>query len=195
MAKTRLLTSDREAIERAVIKHKFEPLEQAAAVTEGALAVEAYQRGYGVHVPYLAKAPKGAFLEANNFRLNVGGRVFRLQFSPERSISYRFFYKHKGDWTDLLELDVTDELGQRIIAHAENKDQLVKDKTALTKVVSSTLAQFRTFDDLLTGWPEAESFIKARWQTRPDYKANVPAVVIKDLSAQLDLPPETQKAA
>ncbi len=191
MAKTRLTKADREAIRDAVIEHKFAPLDAANAAEEAALAVKARIKAYGSYLPTIEAAPAGAYAEQSVAPVNVGGKRISLYFDG----AARLFAKSFGYGNFLLSLSEDDAFGKAILDHAERKKTLRADRSKLEDIVNGTLSAFNTFDDLLAGWPEAESFITARWRERPDYSANVPAVAIRDLSAALDLPPDVAEAA
>lgn len=195
MAKTRILVSDRDAIRDAVLAHKFEPIIKGLEAVEFALAEEARKRAYGTFLKVMDAAPEGAFPTGDSAQVNIGGRRIRLRFGADGKVRKRLFHNHTRFGETIIARPQDDDLGARIVANAEALEQAQTDRNGLYRTVTGTLEQFRTFDDLLLAWPEAEAFIKARWQSRPDYTANVPAVVIKDLSALLDLPPELQEAA
>lgn len=191
MAKTRLTNADRDNIREAVIHHKFAPIEANLLAEEHALAIKARIKAYGDFLAVMEGAPKGAFVEESQVRVNVGGRKIYLNFGGE----VRVFAKDGRYDGYLLSAPETDALGAKILDHAIREEQSKQDKNKLRANVKGTLAAFTTFDDLLAGWPEADKFITARWRTRPDYSANVPAVAIRDLSTALDLPPEVEEAA
>ena len=88
----------------------------------------------------------------------VGGKRINLYFDG----SARLFAKSFGYGNFLLSLSEDDAFGKAILDHAERKKTLQADRSKLEDIVNGTLSAFNTFDDLLTGWPEAESFITAR---------------------------------
>jgi hypothetical protein len=188
MPKTRLLIADREAIRDAIIDHKFTPLQEALAVEEAALADEARRIAYGPYLRTVEKAPEGAFGLRSDVRVNVGGKRIQLAFAPDYSATRRVFSAHRNE--DILAVPDGDAFGARVLDYAERKEVARKQRGDLYRSTFATLAAFRTFEDLLVAWPEAASFVRPRLESRPEYEANVPAVVLADLTAALDLPPE-----
>ncbi len=185
MSKTRLLASDREAIRNAVVAHKFDPLFAALADEEKAIGALVYERLYDKPTrTAMKRLPAGAFPTKCGVSVNCAGQRHHVDLPASAPILYKHYYG------ETLALPAGDTLCERIKERAAREETIKSDRAHAKKVTDATLAQFRTFDDLAVAWPEADTFIKARWQTRPDYTANVPAVVLKDLSAALDLPPE-----
>lgn len=196
MAKTRLTNADRDVIRVGIIDHKFLPIEAALLAEENALAVQARIKAYGEYLPTIEAAPAGAFPEERSVRLNIGGRKIALRFGDGYRVAARVFDKHTAGYDRyLLSLTDTDAFAKKALSWAERAEAAKAERRKLVDSVSGTLSAFRSFDDLLKGWPEADKFITARWRTRPEYSANVPAVAIQDLSAALDLPPEIAEAA
>lgn len=185
MTKTRLLASDREAIRNAVVAHKFNPIFAALADEEKAIGAMLYERLYDKAIrAAMKRLPKGALPTKCGVSVNCAGQRHHVDLPESEPIFYKHYYG------ETIALPAGDALCERIKDRASREEAAKSDRSHAKKVTDATLAQFRTFEDLAVAWPEADSFIKARWQTRPDYTANVPAVVLKDLSVALDLPPD-----
>lgn len=191
MAKTRLRNDDRDAIRSAIIDNKFRPIEAGLAAEANALAIKARARGYGEFVNAMDAAPIGAFPSRSNVIVNVDGKKVSLKTAA----AVRCFYEHLYGSEVVLTLKDTDKLGVEIMAYATRAEAVKAEKETLREQVRGTLAAFSTFDDLQREWPEADAFITARWRTRPDYTANVPAIQISALTTALDLPPDVAEAA
>lgn len=188
MAKTRLTNDDRDAIRSAVIDRKFDPLFAALKAKESAVVIKARARAYGKYTAEIDAAPTGAFATESNHSFVVAGRRYQLRSEKPLRV---FFKDTRGYMEAMISLPAGDKLGDEIESVAHEREELKNTRDHLRSTIRATLSAFRTFDDLILAWPEAEPFIKARWQTRPEWKANVPAVEIKSLSHALDLPPET----
>ncbi|HYC66679.1 Nmad5 family putative nucleotide modification protein [Brevundimonas sp.] len=186
--KTRLTNADREAIRAALIDHKFKPIFADLDREENALAIKVRARAYGDFLSVIDNAPEGAFPSTGKVTVAVGGKSYGVTFSG----AARVFYQHDRGWSSrILEMKSGDKLGEQIEDHANRLETAKDERNHLRRTLDATLKEFRTFDDLLAGWPEAEAFITERWRSRPEYAANVPAVAIKTLTESLDLPPET----
>jgi len=186
--KTRLTNADRDAIRAALIAHKFTPIFADLDREENALAIKVRARAYGDFLAVIDNAPEGAFPSTGKINVAVGGQSYGITFSG----AARVFYRHDRGWSSrILEMNAGDKLGEKIVDHANRAETTKAERSHLIDTVNATLREFRSFDDLLVGWPEAEAFITDRWRSRPDYTANVPAVALKTLTASLDLPPET----
>jgi hypothetical protein len=188
MPKTRLLIADREAIRDAIIAHKFEPIEAGLGAEEYALADEARRIAYGPYIKTIEAAPAGAFPESANVHVNVGGKSILLKFGESWRVQRRVFAKHDSGY--IVAVPEDDAYGARVVGWAERRDQAKASRADLRRSIAGTLAAFRSFEDLLIAWPEAATFIRPRLESRPEYEANVPAVVLADLTTALDLPPE-----
>jgi hypothetical protein len=188
MPKTRLLVADREAIRDAIIAHKFEPILSAQADDEAALAEEARRTAYGAFLRTVERAPEGAFPVRSAVEVNAGGKRIQLSFSADHMALRRVYSAHTHGF--ILAVAEDDEYAARVLAHAERKGETRKQRADLYRSTFATLTAFRTFEDLLIAWPEAATFIRPRLESRPEYEANVPAVVLADLTTALDLPPE-----
>lgn len=191
MAKTRLRNDDREAIRNAIISHKFKPLEAALAAEANALAIKVRAKAYGPFAKTIDSAPEGAFPTKRTFHVNVGGKKIGVEADGQM----RCFHAHYYGSDPLLAVTDADPLGAAVMDWATRKEALTAERDTLREQVRGTLAAFNTFDDLQRDWPEADRFIVARWQTRPEYAANVPAVQIASLTVALDLPPDEQAEA
>lgn len=204
MAKTRLNSSDRETLTEQIVGHKFNRLQLLREQEEFDLAKEAYAKAYpATLVAKMGAMPKGSFPTDTDICVSVSGKRFDLNFSPTRwghpyaweaaakpadAEQRPFLYKHYQD-VALAILD-GDDFGDRAVANQEQEESLQKERQDMLIRVRATLDNFRYFDDLLTAFPEAESFIMKRWRERPEGGSpGVPAVVIKDLARALDLPP------
>lgn len=195
-AKNALLASDRASILKAILAHKFDPLFAAASAAEGKLAVEARKIAYGGYVRKIDAAPEGAFCEARSVEVTSQGRRFSLGFGGQEGsrVTKRVFYQHRG-YEPIISVLAGDEFGDRVAAHAEALEAIRKERRDLEKTVTGTLARYRTFEALLSAWPDAAKFVTERLVARGAYVASVPAVAFEDLSAKLDLPPEMAVAA
>lgn len=192
MTKTRLTNADRDAIRYAMLGHKFDPVFAQLKRDGAALAIKARALAYGDYAVTIDAAPDGAFPVAGAIHVNVGGQKHSLEFEGDA----RVFYKHDRGWTGCaLTLVASAALGKAIVDRARAAETAKEEKQHLNNILRATLAEFRSFDDLIAAWPEAETFIKDRWRTRPEWKANVPAVALKTLTDKLDLPPDVAEAA
>lgn len=193
MAKTPLNQADRDVIRNQIIGRKFTPLRDKQVVDENKLAMEVWTLAYKAYLPVMAKLPRGAFKMSKTISTNVGGRSYYLNADQE----VQLMYEDANNWNGkrLATFEATSPMGEKISAFAQSKIDLERQQQDADRKVAASLKAFRSFDDLLKAWPEAEKFIKARWATRPDYNANVPMVVLKDLSKELGLPPEEEKEA
>jgi hypothetical protein len=191
MAKTRLRNDDRDAIQNAIIEQKFGPIEASLKSEGEALALKVRARAYGDFVRVIDGAPAGAFPREHGLSVVVDGKRVALPTSGPLLV----FYTHRNAYNEMLSVSDADPMGARIMDWAERKEKARSERRKLASQVAGTLAAFRTFDDLQRGWPEADAFITARWRTRPEYAANVPAVQISALTAALDLPPGEQSEA
>lgn len=188
MTKTRMTKYDRHAIRQAILEHKFIPVEAALLAEENALAIQARAKAYGDYLKVIDAAPAGAFAEEDDANLNVGGSRIRLRFGADYKITARVFSAHARD--TMLALRDSDPLAVKIMGWAHRAEEARRARGDLQAKLTGTLGAFRTFDDLLAGWPEASTFITERWRISGEYVASVPAVTLQELSAALDLPPE-----
>lgn len=186
MPKTRLINDDRDAITRAIIAHKFDPVFAALDAEAAALAIEARHIAYGDFLRVMDKAPKGAFHTAGSMRVAVGGKRVSLSFGL--LVAHRVFADH--EYGDALALPDSDPFGARVMAHAEARKTAAAEKEALSRTTRAMLGNFTTFDDLVEAWPEAQRFVTEQWRARGTYVASVPMIAIASLTAALDLPPE-----
>lgn len=194
MAKTRLFKDDREAIRAALVGHKYDPIFAAREREEFALAAEVWDHIYAAHKAAMAKLPAGALPESDHITVRAYGKYVTLHFGrgdflkrPKR----RLFDAHKRVW----EAPACD-LAERVERWAQAGEDLKKERNEMGVKLDAALASFRTFDDLLAAWPDAERFITKRWRERPEYASSqLPAPVLTDLSKALDLPPDVKEAA
>lgn len=194
MAKTRLTKYDRQAIRTDIIAHRFDPQERALLAEENALAIQVRAKLYGDYLATIEAAPEGAFCMDSSFTVNVGGKRIRLAFGADYKTQVRLFAVH-CKYDPVMSVPDSDKFGAKIADWAQRKEATRTAREKLSGEVLGTLNSFNSFDDLQAGWPEADRFIVARWQTRPEYSANVPAIALRDLSAALDLPPDEVAAA
>ncbi len=191
--KIRLYKADREVIAADLTAHKFDPIEAALAAQEYLLADEVYKRAYSeADRRWIDNSPKGALPTKGRLKVNAAGCRHVLRFGANPDAPRAIFEKHEYSYT--LSLEAGDDLGERINAHAMACKEATTERDTTLHQVEATLAKFSTFDALLDAWPEAETFIKARMTNRPGL-VSVPAVILTDLTAKLDLPPEDQAAA
>ena len=215
MAETRLNKADREAIATAIIEYKYNPQIAANRAAETKLAGEVYDRIYTANLQRKMKAlPVDAFPETDDLMVAVNGQKFVLDIVPdgydelgrnvavdiEKRALVRVLYKHRKTTSynrqPALHLMDDDALGAAIVEWRADRDRLKTEPGLMLRKLEATLAQFLYFDDLIAQSPEAEAFILKRWRERPEGGSpGVPAVVIKDLARELDLPPEVQGEA
>lgn len=215
MAKTRLNNDDRAVIAKAIIAHKFDPLIAANRQQEYSLAEAVYARLYTPDLRKKMKAlPDDAFKQVVDIVVAVNGQKGPLRFGPDSyddlgaHPAYKFrderktkpvLYKHAARGYDALPslmLMDNDELGAAIVQWRREREDLKKSPAEMSKKLGATLDSYRYFDDLVTAFPQAETFILKRWRERPDGGSpGVPALAIKDLARELDLPPDVKVAA
>lgn len=196
MPKTRLYKADREAICRAIIEHKFSPIEAALLVEENALANEAREIAYDKHLKVIETLPNGAFPTKISVRVTVEGEHYALYFGgriggPD-AVRRRVFEAH--EYSPILQMTDDAPFGARVKDWAQRGVGTKAERELLTRRTDATLSRFSTFDALIEAWPEANKFIAERWRTRPAYVAALPAVVMSELSSALDLPPDDDES-
>jgi hypothetical protein len=213
MAKTRLNNDDRAAIAVAIVDYKYAPLIALNRALEYELASLVYDRIYSADVRRkMAALPAGAFKEVDDITVAVNGQKYKLDFSADNydvlgsnpagrdddRLLKPVLYKHADrSYSSLPALLLTDEdsLGARIVAWSQEREELRQAPATARSKLDAALASYRYFDDLVTSFPEAERFILTRWRERPEGGSpGVPAVVLKDLARELDLPPEAEAA-
>lgn len=197
MAKTRLFKADRQAICRAIIEHKFSPIEAALLVEENALAAEARVVAYGKHLKVIEDLPNGALPTSSSVSVTVDGGRHTLYFGAHGygsdKIYCRVFDAH--EYNPILSLLGDDPFGARVKDWALRVKAVSEERTLLDRRTYATLDRFTTFDALIEAWPEANKFITECWRARPGYVAALPAVVMSELSSALDLPPDDEAEA
>ena len=194
MAKTRLLNADREAIEAAILAHRFDPSDAAYLAEENALAIKVRAKVYGDYLPVMEAAPAGAFPESNAIRVNVDGRRIRLNFGDSYRTVARIWSKHR-DSSEILSGPSSNPILGKVLDWANRLEATKRERADLKYSLRATLASFTTFEGLIEGWPEAASFANAQWKARGSFVPNLPAVKLQELSAALDLPPDVAEAA
>src|SRR5581483_4114736 len=142
MPKTRLYNPDRDAITRAILAHRFDPVFANLDQAGNRLADEVRRRAYGAFLKTMESAPKGAFATTSAIRVNVAGKKIGLSFGPKAE--ERIFYAHQ--YGELLSLPDTDDLGQRVLANAEAKEAAKKERDTLKQTTRAMLENFTTFD-------------------------------------------------
>lgn len=189
MTKTRMTNMDRQAIASAITAHKFDPLEKEAKDKRFELAEKVYDRVYSkADKEWMAAAPKGGLVMSSTFSIRVAGQWHQVEFKEAKPI----FAAHSGyGRDDYYHFSAGDELGEAVVAAASRT--LREERNDAYNRVVAALSAFRNFEDVLTGWPEAESFVKAQMQTKAVMVPGLPAIKIADLNAALGLPPETKK--
>lgn len=214
MAKTRLNKGDRDNIAAAIIEYKYKPDIAANRAQEYALAKAVYERVYTADVrKKMAALPDGAFPKEDDLTAAVNGQKFELHFSARRhdelgsnaavafgdkSKYLPVLYKHHSGYSTPPMLSIMDDdpLGASIVEWRRERDRLKEEPGRMRQKLDATLSQFLYFDDLVSQFPEAEKFILKRWRERPEGGSpGVPAVVIKDLARELDLPPDVEDEA
>lgn len=187
MAKTRMTQMDRYAIANAITAHKFIPLEKEAEAKRFELAEKVYDHIYSkADKEWMASAPKGALELRNYLNIRVAGQWHQVEFKTGKPI----FHKH-ADYDRYYSFSAGDELGEAVAAAAK-RTLREECKDAYNKVVAA-LSAFRNFEDVLAGWPEVETFVKAQMQAKAVMVPGLPAIKLADLNAALGLPPETKK--
>lgn len=214
MAKTRLNRADRDVIAEAIIAHKYGPEIAANRLKEYELARKVYDRAYSAKLQkQMAALPDGAFATSDHLMVAVNGQKFQLEVCADTSDDLgvidqkldrakrpliQVLNKHRGVGycaEPMLSVLDDDPLGADVVAWRQERDRLMKEPADRRAQLDAALAQFIYFDDLQAQFPEAEAFVVKRWQERPaGGPAGVPAVPIKDLARQLDLPPHTLAA-
>lgn len=193
MPKTRLTHDDRQAIREAIIAHKYKPIDAAHAATEAALAEELRVKLCGDYLKTMEKAPKGAFPTTNSLVVEIDGKRRHLSFGgkyPDQ-VYHRVFSEHYSTGTAWKTRAEGEPLALKIVAWMDAVEATKSERSNLISITRATLDGFRTFDDLLDGWPDASRFITEVWRRRGAYlPPQLPAVVLADLSAKLDLPPD-----
>lgn len=192
MPKTRLYKADRDAICRAIIEHKFSPIEAALLVEENALANEAREIAYDKHLKAIEALPNGAFPTKMSVNVTVEGQRYALYFGGHawgpNAVQRRVFEAH--NYSPILQLTDDDPFGARVKDWAQRGVATKAERELLDRRTGATLSRFSTFDALIEAWPEANKFITERCRQRPTYVAGLPAVVMSELSSALDLPPD-----
>lgn len=217
MAKTRLNKADREHIAKAIIDYKYQPQIALNRAHEYQLAKLVYERVYTADIrKKMSALPEGAFPETDTLLAAVNGQKFKLEVCADCSdelgvnLGYdisredrplvRVMYKHNDaqryNASPMLSITDEDALGAELVEWRHDRDRLITEPDEMRRKLDATLSQFLYFDDLVSQFPEAESFILKRWRERPEGGSpGVPAVVIKDLAKALDLPPEVGAVA
>lgn len=194
MAKTPLRMDDREQIAVAMVARKFDPVAARLDAEEYALAAAVWEHVHGPFKAVIYQLPKGALRADHELDLNYNGRWLSLKFGPDPGWDKRDTRETRPMFASCNErLVPSKKLAERLDAWSDGVKQLQEDKTDALAKTLGTLKSFRTFEDLIAAWPEAAKFVTSR-MTKRDIAPNVPAVLLRDLNALLDLPPETELA-
>lgn len=194
--KTRLYKADRQAICKTIIEHKFSPMEAALLAEENALAAEAREIAYGKFLEMIERLPNGAFQTRMAVTVTVDGERHQLYFGArswgDGAVQHRVFDVH--EYSPILRLLGDSPFGSRVKDWARRVMSAKTERDLLNRRTYATLEKFTTFDALIEAWPEANKFIVECWRERPTYVANLPTVVLSELSTALDLPPDADEA-
>jgi hypothetical protein len=182
MAKTRLLKADRDAIRVALLEHKFAPRVAALKRAREAAALALYDRLHAPHLKAMAALPEWAFGRRNNLLVKTYGRLYTLEFADAEDRPV--LHKYLGH----IELGTTTQADDIEALTREDKT-IVDERLEMAHKVTAALEKFSSFEDAIKAWPEAASFFNARMKER-GLVVNLPAVMLMDLTKQLDLPPD-----
>lgn len=178
MPKTRLTVADREEISALIIDHRFAEPIRAAEKEQKDRALEAYRIHYAKHAGWMAAAPEGALPTVTALWFSESAD------SPGTRIVLDMPLKVFAS-TRRSEIPMTPSLRAAISADRN----LTKERIEAQRMVGGLLASFRTFEDAIARWPEAETFIQKVFDTKRGPVANLPAVVPDAINRLLDLPP------
>lgn len=198
MATTRMNKDDRDIIGQTIVEAKFGPLDAALTAQETALAQRVYDSLYDDKTKkWIAEAPSGWLSTTSSIKCNVAGLSVSVSFGYLPQSNHRVHKpvttKHAAGWDTIKTFPAGDTLGEEIRAHALAKEEHKRLRSGAYRQVATALASLRTFEAALKAWPEAETFIKPRMQTRCVEVPGLPAVKMADLNTLLGLPPETKQ--
>lgn len=198
MAMTYLTVDDRTAIAKLIVDHKYQPLLDEIAAKHKVLAQEAYDWLYPEETrKMLDDLPHGAVPLSSTLHFKVGAGHATAYFAGTENYEAgqkphnrrRVFYKHH-DHKIAADINVNQvPCIDNIRLLESQRARLKEDRKEMIKKVEATLSSYRYFEKAIAAWPEAERFIKQRWQLKPEGGAPVPAVRFQDLNAVLGLPP------
>jgi hypothetical protein len=203
-----MVIDDRDAIRRALLIHKFQAKYDVLRARENLAAIAAWGQVHTPHKATMDKLPKTAFRVDTTVSVNAGGYSATLRYGGGHRGGWYFAGKRKFgapielespaegvrliEFYDFGAVNLKDQMlideVQDILTKQNELDEQVQD---LDTRVQATLAKFTTFEALEEAWPEIETFVQARMKERGIYvKPQLPAVLLIDLTKDLELPPE-----
>lgn len=168
----RLSRTDREAIARRAVEHRFKA-QCDALDAEGLDIAEAFYVNQLTfdQIRIIETAPDGWFEGVDYVRVGVGGMAHVVAFRVRKLISH-CLDGYRSDWVGhprlapaswracdhRFHLRDDNPLGKRICDHAERVAALWKNVRDAHNLTSSALCRFSTLEKLVRDWPEIEPF-------------------------------------
>lgn len=207
----RLSNSDREAICKLVLKHRFEQEYLTLALRRQSLAFALYNSMYSEELQkQMKKLPKGWLPDEDGLRFDFGSRSDVMKFYPDlgNSSPYprpwdRFLGDAPGLGTTRLvpyrDRDRTLKAFGARDPFSIERDTIVNEIVKLNETmmgarvqVRTALLQANTARKLIELWPEIEPFVRSALSGLPP--ASLPAVRTDLLNDMLKLPAEKEEA-
>jgi len=200
---TIITNETRSRITGAVIKHAFTDRCVELAVIGNDLAKEIYERCY-------SRAERAAirllqdkyeeFTDRRVLKIAIGGMQLSIGTRRDESVltmcdvdrlvpreqcaQFTCLDKHRNG--NMLSLEADDNLGQRCMDWATEREALKEEIVTRRCEIMAVLNQTRTDGQLEAVWPDVMPIAREFIKTAP--KSNVPAIPVQDLNAALGLP-------
>jgi hypothetical protein len=211
---TDLLNKDiRPQIVSAVIRHAFKPRLEVLNLTAAELLRHLVVREVG-HDTYEAmnriyERFPNAINRINNGTVNIlGQRHFiggwtsrgyhgqRFVGIIECEAEYVLYHAHSAQYAqfDQIDPEASEDLAKMVERYSADRERVTEEAKARKAEITAIIDACRTFDQLASAWPDVMPIAN---QFRPTAKAKLqlPALVNKNLSLALNLPPEERMAA
>lgn len=177
---TYLTVYSKEQIRDKVIAHKFNPIKAELAKREDAIATAIYDRLYSsADKGFMKSGPTDAFRLNNSVCMKWATRYHRFTLLTD----LQFF----GQRTEVITVEAVDPLAELADSWFRDKNAYDSARQDARKQVFAALESYRSFEKLLSDWPEISKFVL---EVMPTAARSVPVVTHANLNKILDLPPE-----
>lgn len=168
------------------IADKYEPIVADMLKREHKLAQQCYNSVYTKSVrDAVAVVPEGWFRLDSCLRFNAGGYDVRLEAGEKYRTPHQTSCYRLGN----IDGELADKVKKLVEEKKSTNDEANRDRTKL----AGFLAQFNTFKQLHTSWPEGKKFYE-KYDIENPVKAGVPAVITEEINSMLGIKPKKAKA-
>lgn len=179
---TRLTIAMRDAIRTKAVKGKFDALQAALAERGHKLALRAHTRAFGKQTVEQARHMPGEWIAyRRTVQYRVNGMLIALTTEQDQPVPHPVAMNISNP---TLEPGL---FADEVIAHAQDSEQLTKERKRVGGELYRHLERFNTFKALREGWPEGKAVYEPILR---EYEQNstLPAVIPDSLNKELGLP-------